>query len=60
LEIAAQIDDDPFLDFSYGFITGKTPAAAVRLAEAGLRTERKRQSPTIAVAGVAGGELLYR
>ena len=60
LKIATQIDDDPFIDFSYGFITGRTPEAAVQLAKAGVKAQRKRRKPSIAIAGVAGGTFLKK
>ena len=58
LKIATRVDDDPFIDFNYGFITGRTPAAALDLAEAGLKAEQKRRKPSIAIAGVAGAGFL--
>src|SRR5581483_12016716 len=30
LELATRVDDDPFVDFEYGFVTGRDGAAAVR------------------------------
>ena len=33
LTIATQIDDDPFIDFEYGFVTGRDGAAALRFVE---------------------------
>ncbi len=33
LEMATQVDDDPFVDFEYGFVTGRDGAAALRFVE---------------------------
>ncbi len=33
LELATQVDDDPFVDFEYGFITGRDGPAALRFVE---------------------------
>lgn len=33
LEVATQVDEDPFVDFEYGFITGRDGAAASRFVE---------------------------
>lgn len=60
LQLSTQLDEDPFVDFSYGMITGRTPAAAIRLAEAARQAERRPRTPQFAVAGVAGGDYLKR
>lgn len=60
LRIATQVDDDPFVDFNYGFITGRTPDAAVRLAEAGAKAQRQRRKPSISIVGVADGNFLKK
>lgn len=52
LKLATQVDNDPFVDFAYGFITGDTPDVAVALAEAGVKAERPRHKPELAFAGV--------
>lgn len=36
LEMAAGLDDDPFVDFAYGYVTGATGAEALALVEAGI------------------------
>ena len=57
LTVATQIDDDPFVDFAYGFITGRTAEAAVKLAEAGFKAEKTGRQPQLAIAGVAGNQV---
>lgn len=52
LKLSTEIDDDPFVDFAYGFITGDTPETALSLARRGFDAEQNRREPTIAVAGV--------
>lgn len=52
LELSTEIDDDPFVDFAYGFITGDTPETALSLAQRGAEAERNRREPTLAVAAV--------
>lgn len=60
LKLSTTIDNDPFVDFSYGFITGRTPSAAVKLASAGVEQEKQRRPTEFTVAGVAGGMFLKR
>ena len=57
LKLATKVDDDPFVDFAYGFITGDSAEAAVSLAGAGKRAEQKPKQPDMAMVAVAGGEL---
>jgi len=52
LKLATQVDKDPFVDFAYGFITGDTPEVAVALAETGVKAEKTRRKPELAVAAV--------
>ncbi len=59
LKLSTQVDDDPFVDFAYGFITGDTPETALALAEAGLAAEKKRRAPSLAVAAV-GTEMVTK
>jgi hypothetical protein len=40
LKLATQIDDDPLVDFAYGFITGDMLETALALAEAGSMAEQ--------------------
>ncbi len=58
LKMATQVDADPFVDFAYGFITGDTPETAVALAEAGVKAEKVRRKPTLAVAAVGDQSIL--
>jgi hypothetical protein len=55
--LATHIDQDPFVDFAYGFITGDSADAAVALAQAGNRAESRVRQPAIAMLGVAEGGL---
>jgi hypothetical protein len=57
LVLSTQVDNDPFVDFAYGFITGDSPAAATALAQAGKRAEGRPKQPEMAMLGVAGGGL---
>jgi hypothetical protein len=43
-ERATRLNDDPLLDFSYGFITGAEPADALKLVRETERAEKKRDS----------------
>ncbi|MCA8973209.1 MAG: hypothetical protein KDC98_00735, partial [Planctomycetes bacterium] len=53
LQLATEIDDDPFVDFAFGYITGATAAEAVALARRG--TARKPLQAKPRHASVAGG-----
>jgi hypothetical protein len=57
LVLSSRVDDDPFVDFAYGVITGDSPKGAVALAGAGVRAEAGRRRPNFAMIGVAGSEL---
>jgi hypothetical protein len=52
LKLATEVDEDPFVDFAYGFITGDTPSTAVSLAEGASIAEKTRRPPTIGLAAV--------
>lgn len=54
MKLATRLDDDPFLDFAYGFITGDSAEVAVALARAGTRVEQQRKKPGVAMIAVAG------
>lgn len=41
LQMATEIDDDPFVDFAYGYVTGLTGEDALALVEAGVRAHAK-------------------
>ncbi|MEM6671477.1 MAG: hypothetical protein AAF726_01455 [Planctomycetota bacterium] len=53
LQLATEIDDDPFVDFAFGYITGRTGKDALRLAEAGIERKPLERAPKLAT--VAGG-----
>ncbi|MCK5945395.1 MAG: hypothetical protein KAI24_25620, partial [Planctomycetes bacterium] len=53
LQLATRIDDDPFVDFAFGYITGATGDEALALAERGTARQPKVGTPRF--AGVAGG-----
>lgn len=52
LRLATEIDEDPFLDFSYGFITGETAKDAVSLVRAG-QIDEPIALPESVVVGVS-------
>lgn len=52
LQVATEVDGDPFVDFAYGFITGDAPSTAVSLVERAWGAEQKRRKPTIGLAAV--------
>lgn len=52
LQLATELDDDPFVDFEFGYITGRTAEDAQALVDAG---QRRRPQPVGRVASVAGG-----
>jgi hypothetical protein len=52
LQLATQIDDDPFVDFSYSFITGDSPESAVALVESARAAEKRQSKPELAVVAV--------
>lgn len=53
LQLATELDDDPFVDFAFGYVTGRTADDALALARRG--TARKPRGSGISVAMVAGG-----
>lgn len=53
LQFATGIDDDPFVDFAFGYVTGRTADDAEALAQRGLA--RKPEKVDGGVAQVAGG-----
>jgi hypothetical protein len=57
LVLATKVDDDPFVDFAYGFITGDSADTAVALAGAGKRAEQLPRRADLAMLGVAGNGL---
>ena len=53
LQLATEVDDDPFVDFAFGYITGRTGKDALRLAKAGAKRKPMRRDPRLAT--VSGG-----
>ncbi len=53
LKMATKIDDDPFVDFAYGIISGRNADAALQLVKAS-NPEAEKRKPTISQFGVAG------
>ena len=53
LQLATELDDDPFVDFAYGYVTGRTADDALAFVEAGIRASKKKVEPK--VASLAGG-----
>lgn len=54
LQMATEIDEDPFVDFSYGFVTGATGAQAVALLERSFTAERESRPLSIGELAVSG------
>jgi hypothetical protein len=52
LALATNVDDDPFVDFAFGYVTGRDAAAATALAQRGIeRTPQKAASIALAAGG---------
>src|SRR5436309_5748369 len=47
LVMATQLDDDPFVDFSYGFITGVTAEEALAFVERSIKSEEAHREPDL-------------
>src|SRR5207249_3370644 len=47
LVMATQLDDDPFVDFSYGFITGATAEEALAFVERSIKSEEAHREPDL-------------
>jgi hypothetical protein len=59
LAMATRLDDDPFVDFSYGYVTGADGADATALVLAGRKVSKRPRPPTFGrLAG--GGERSFR
>ena len=56
LLMATRMDSDPFVDFEYGFITGRDGAAAVKLVEAST-LPKYFDEPTISLFGVGSKQM---
>jgi len=55
LQFSTQVDDDPFVDFAYGFITGRDADAAVGLVQAS--DKRRWEKASIAQFGVGSTQM---
>jgi hypothetical protein len=51
-QLATRIDDDPFVDFAYGFITGDSPQTALALVDRGSARRGQQGKAEVAVAAV--------
>src|SRR5207247_2463249 len=61
LAMATQMDDDPFVDLSYGFITGATAEEAAAFVERGIKAEQTKRQPdlgSISVWGISKSQLV--
>lgn len=56
MRLATQIDDDPFLDFAYGFVTGATAEDAVALVRAG-QSKPLSELPRTTMVGVGSARI---
>lgn len=56
LRVAAQVDSDPFVDFSYGFITGATPEDAKAFVANIVRASSLKRPLTVGQGVVWGGD----
>jgi len=56
LRMATQVDDDLFVDFGYGFITGATAEDAVAFVERIIEAEAAEQPRKVGSAAVWGGQ----
>lgn len=52
LAMATQLDDDPFVDFSYGFITGATADEASAFVDRSIKSEQTNREPNLGSIGV--------
>lgn len=53
LQLATEVDDDPFVDFAFGYLTGRSADDALALAQRGMA--RRPEAVDGGVASVAGG-----
>ena len=56
LRMSTQVDDDAFVDFGYGFITGATPEDALRFVERIIQASAAEQPRKVGSAAVWGGQ----
>ena len=54
LQLATELDDDPFVDFAYGYVTGRTPGDAKAMVEASIQADAAPRKVT-RLAQVLGG-----
>ncbi len=57
--VSSEVDADPFVDFAYGFVTGESPEAAMKLVQAG-QGDAKDRFPSLVQMGVMEGSFLKR
>jgi rhamnogalacturonyl hydrolase YesR len=55
IALSTRMDDDPFCDFAFGFVTGATAKESVSLVERSLRVPREGLPKTIVTASVTSG-----
>ncbi len=55
LEVCVGVDDDPFADFEYGFVTGRDGKAAERFVANGVRARRAARGAKTTMFGSWGG-----
>jgi len=55
LQLATELDDDPFVDFAYGFVTGRDGDAALRFVEAEAAAAKAGPRPVRRIGEVIGG-----
>lgn len=58
LQMATEVDDDPFVDFAYGYVTGRTGKDALGLVEAGVKANAKPR-PFVKGSLAGGGRSSY-
>lgn len=59
LVLSTQMDDDPFCDFAFGYITGETPEDAQRLIESEQTVEQHGLKKSMVGASVISGSKSY-
>lgn len=59
LRMSTRMDDDPFCDFAFGYISGPTPEAALALVEGAIAVEKDGLPKSMAEAAVISGTPSY-
>jgi len=59
LKVACALDDDPFVDFAFGYITGPTAKDALRMVEGAIRVEAEGLPKTWFEASVVSASASY-